>query len=212
MDPDPLTGLVREARRARPRPGPSSGPGSLPVQGWLGSAAYDPRSIAVMFADRRWSQLLGRPQAIVRQAARAAMAAVAAPRLSRITVLLANDQTLARLNARFRGKRGPTNVLSFPPAAEAEIPGHLGDLAIAFETWLIEARSEGKSPRAHLAHLVVHGTLHLLGHDHETEREAARMERLETMILARLGHPDPYRPDLRGPDLSGSDLDHSTPP
>jgi probable rRNA maturation factor len=69
---------------------------------------------------------------------------------------------------------------------------NLGDVALAFETCAAEARAQGKTLRAHLVHLVVHGVLHLLGHDHVRARDAERMESLEREILARLGLPDPY--------------------
>jgi len=101
-----------------------------------------------------------------------------------------------RLNSRFRGKDKPTNVLSFPaapipaPAAEA-VP--LGDLVICPQVLRAEAREQRKSLRAHWAHLVVHGALHLIGYDHERDAEASRMERREIAVLRRLGFPNPYR-------------------
>lgn len=169
-----------------------------PHEPWRGALAPDARRVTVVLDDRRWRQVLGRPQAVVRRSARAALRAAAAPNGAQVNVLLGSDRAIARLNRRFRGKRGPTNVLSFPgPGAGDPLRTvrSLGDVALAFETWLVEARSEGKRPVDHLAHLVVHGTLHLLGHDHGDEEEALRMEGLERLILARLGHPDPY-PDL----------------
>jgi probable rRNA maturation factor len=99
-----------------------------------------------------------------------------------------------RLNARYRAKDKPTNVLSFPctpPAGLRPVP--LGDLVICAQVVAREARIQGKSAEAHWAHMTVHGVLHLLGYDHERTREAARMEALEKKILARLGYPDPYR-------------------
>ena len=109
-----------------------------------------------------------------------------------IGVLLADDAGIADLNRRYRGKEGPTNVLSFPAPAMPGLSGHLGDLALARETVLREAREQRKTVRAHLTHLAVHGTLHLLGFDHEAEAEAEEMEALEREILGRLGLPDPY--------------------
>jgi probable rRNA maturation factor len=104
---------------------------------------------------------------------------------------------MRRLNASFRGKDKPTNVLSFPAAPPP--PGmkgteslFLGDLALGYETCAAEALAEGKSLRDHLSHLVVHGLLHLLGYDHETGVEAERMEGRERAILAALGIADPY--------------------
>lgn len=107
-----------------------------------------------------------------------------------VTILLADDATLKRLNRDFRGKNKPTNVLSFPAADNPE--GHLGDIAIAHGVTTAEACAAGKSFVDHAAHLAVHGVLHLLGYDHETDAEAAVMEPLETEILADLGIADPY--------------------
>ncbi len=100
-----------------------------------------------------------------------------------------------RLNARYRGRDQPTNVLSFP-AAELPVTGPerpLGDLVICPDVLRAEAREQGKNLRAHWAHLVVHGTLHLVGYDHEEAADANRMERREIAVLRRLGFPNPYR-------------------
>ena len=107
-----------------------------------------------------------------------------------VVVLLTSDDALADLNQRFRGKAGPTNVLSFPAAANPE--NHLGDVALAHGVCAREAAEHGKSLEQHLSHLVVHGVLHLLGYDHETDHEAEAMEALERSILESLGVPDPY--------------------
>jgi probable rRNA maturation factor len=122
----------------------------------------------------------------------------ALPEGTELSVLLCDDDAIAGLNARWRGREGPTNVLSFPapqpPSAYmphgAPIP--LGDVAIAYETVAREAAELGKPVRDHLAHLAVHGFLHLLGYDHQGDREAERMEQLESDILARIGIADPY--------------------
>lgn len=102
-----------------------------------------------------------------------------------------------RLNARYRGKHKPTNVLSFPPAP---LPGRvagdarpLGDLVICAQVVRSEARGQKKPLKAHWAHLVVHGALHLIGYDHEREPDATRMERREIAVLRRLGFANPYR-------------------
>lgn len=108
-----------------------------------------------------------------------------------LALLLADDAALADLNARFRGRQGPTNVLSFPPAAGAE-PGFLGDIALAGETVADEAHAQGKSFEHHAAHLAVHGFLHLLGYDHAEPAAAEAMEARERAILASLGIADPY--------------------
>jgi probable rRNA maturation factor len=111
-----------------------------------------------------------------------------------LAVVLADDATLQRLNREWRGKDKPTNVLSFPVVAPEGLAkaAHLGDVAIARETLLAEAAGEGKPWHDHLAHLVVHGVLHLLGHDHETAEAAEAMEALERQALDDLGIADPY--------------------
>jgi len=111
-----------------------------------------------------------------------------------ICITLLDDKAIAELNGRWRGKNSPTNVLSFPAFAGplTPIPRSLGDLALAFETIDRESNTEGKLFEDHVAHLVVHGILHLLGYDHLSEGEAVRMEALETSILASIGVADPY--------------------
>jgi probable rRNA maturation factor len=103
----------------------------------------------------------------------------------------------ARLNARFRGRDKPTNVLSFPtaqlPAAATHAPLPLGELVICPRVLEAEARAQDKTRRAHWAHLVVHGTLHLAGYDHVRAVDARRMERREITVLRRLGFANPYR-------------------
>jgi probable rRNA maturation factor len=107
-----------------------------------------------------------------------------------LVVLLTDDAAVQDLNARFRGKDAPTNVLSFPAAANPE--GHLGDIALAYGVCAREAQAQGKALVAHLQHLVAHGVLHLLGYDHMTDDEAQEMEGLERVVLAGLGIADPY--------------------
>jgi probable rRNA maturation factor len=114
-----------------------------------------------------------------------------------ITLVLSNDAEVKTLNRDFRGKNKPTNVLSFPDGSvEFDETGksitHLGDVVLAYETLASEAAAQGKALKHHLSHLTVHGVLHLLGHDHEAEREAARMEALEINILRTLGIANPY--------------------
>jgi probable rRNA maturation factor len=125
-----------------------------------------------------------------------------------ISLLGCSDARIAELNADFRGKPQPTNVLSWPSeerGAEADggqpdrphpgepgMPEELGDIAIAWETCAREAAEGGKTPEDHVTHLIVHATLHLLGYDHVRELDAALMEACEVRILARLGLPDPY--------------------
>jgi probable rRNA maturation factor len=109
-----------------------------------------------------------------------------------LAIMLCDDAAMRQLNGRWRGRPEPTNVLSFPAARGSET---LGDIAIAYETTAREAETEGKPFAEHLAHLAVHGFLHLLGYDHQSDAEAAAMERLEVAILARLNVPDPYPKD-----------------
>jgi probable rRNA maturation factor len=115
---------------------------------------------------------------------------------STVAVLLTDDAAMRRLNAQWRDIDKPTNVLSFPAApqlaATEDEAKPLGDIAIACETTAREARDEHKHFAHHLAHLAVHGFLHLLGYDHESEAQAETMERLERDILQRFGVPDPY--------------------
>jgi probable rRNA maturation factor len=107
-----------------------------------------------------------------------------------------------RLNARFRGRDRPTNVLSFPPAPLPGTPPQpgaahgarpLGELVVCPRVLAVEARAQDKTLRAHWAHLIVHGTLHLAGYDHERAADARRMERREIAVLRRLGFPNPYQ-------------------
>lgn len=107
-----------------------------------------------------------------------------------LTVLLAGDKRLKTLNRQFRGKNKPTNVLSFP--AESNRDRYRGDVALALGVTRREAKSAGKTVADHASHLVVHGILHLAGHDHLCAGEAKRMERLEIAILDRLGIANPY--------------------
>lgn len=151
--------------------------------------------VDVTVEDAGWERL-GDAEALVRRAVEAALGASPRPGPVQVGVLLGSDEAVRALNRSFRGKDRPTNVLSFPaaaqPAGSAE-PAPLGDLALAYGTVAAEARAEGKRLEDHVAHLVVHGTLHLLGRDHEVEAEAEAMEALETAILAGLGITDPYR-------------------
>jgi len=114
-----------------------------------------------------------------------------------IGVCTVGETESARLNARFRGRDKATNVLSFPPAPLPRAPGGgaapLGELVICPRVLEAEARAQDKSRRAHWAHLVVHGTLHLAGYDHVRAADARRMERREIAVLRRLGFANPYR-------------------
>jgi probable rRNA maturation factor len=130
----------------------------------------------------------------------AALAAfeAAPPRVTpyEVSIVLTDDAEIRALNQTWRGKDAPTNVLSFPAGEPfGDIPGEprpLGDVVLGGETVVAEARAKGISTADHASHLVVHGMLHLLGYDHDSDEDAARMETLETEILARLGIADPY--------------------
>ncbi len=121
-----------------------------------------------------------------------ALAALEGATPGEITIRIVAEEESAKLNGKFRHKPYATNVLSFPYEAEALSEPVLGDLVICAPVVAREAAEQGKDPHAHWAHMVVHGVLHLLGHDHIQEDEAERMEAKERQILARLGFPDPY--------------------
>ncbi len=179
-------------------------------------------AVAVRVASRRWRVSLPDAPAILERAARAALTAASqsvsqGPRPAaaalEISFLLTDDARIRRLNRDYRGQDKPTNVLAFPaedeapralaPGETAAAPRLLGDVALALETLEGEAAAQGKRLADHVCHLAVHGVLHLLGHDHLKRAEAARMERLETAILAGLGVADPYLadPQLADPQL-----------
>ncbi len=137
-----------------------------------------------------WTGALPDAEAIVERAAQAALGDVEGG----LVVLLTDNGAVQLLNAQFRDKDRPTNVLSFP-GGDMPMPGapiHLGDIVLAFGVCRDEAEAQGKSLANHLTHLVIHGTLHVLGRDHEDEAEAEAMEAEERTLLASLGVADPY--------------------
>jgi probable rRNA maturation factor len=144
-------------------------------------------SIAVVVADAGWRVAVPRAERLARRAAAAALAEAGAA--GAVTVLLADDRAVKRLNGDHRGRAKPTNVLSFPAA----MPGVLGDIALGLGVVRREARAAGRGVGAHLAHLVAHGALHLAGHDHAVAGAARRMERAEARIMRRLALPNPWR-------------------
>lgn len=135
-----------------------------------------------------WAALAGLAER-AEAAVAAALATLEAPRAGQAAVLLSDDAALQALNKRFRGKDAPTNVLSFPAPPGEDYPG---DVALGFETCAREAERDGKTLEDHAVHLVLHGVLHLNGHDHIKEDEAAEMEALERAALAAVGIADPY--------------------
>lgn len=165
--------------------------------------------IDVVIEDGAWTAAAPEAEVIVLAAAEAALREGPLPHSAfgtapheeehpGLVILLTDDAAVRELNARFRGKDAPTNVLSFsaPPNPER----HLGDVALAYGVCAREAAEQGKPLERHLQHLVVHGVLHLLGYDHMSDDEAEAMEGLERIVLAGLGTPDPYRTDGRDHD------------
>ena len=157
--------------------------------------------------DDRWTA--ANLSALAETAARAALSHLSLdPDDFEIAILACDDVHIATLNADFRDKPVPTNVLSWPSdergaltdGARPDLPNpaipgmpeELGDIAIAFETCQREAHEAGKSLDHHLTHLIIHATLHLLGYDHIRDKDATLMEGIETEILGKMGIPDPY--------------------
>ncbi len=159
-------------------------------------------SIAVTVEAEAWHAAVTDPEGLSRRVVGRVLVEEAEA-AGEVSVLLADDARLRALNRDWRGQDRPTNVLSFPIddglAGAAPVPDGppriLGDIAVALETVRAEAVAEGKPLDHHLTHLLVHGTLHLLGYDHEEDAAAAAMESRETELLAGLGVADPYRPE-----------------
>ena len=153
-----------------------------------------------------WHAVVDDPEQLCCEAIAATLrrAAPAAWTAAEVSVLLCDDARMRALNASYRRQDRATNVLSFP-ALELD-PGHLppapppllGDIALAAGTVAAEAAKGGKRPADHLRHLVVHGCLHLLGHDHQDDAGATRMEALESLILRALGVADPHAEEAHG--------------
>ena len=145
--------------------------------------------IDVEVEDAAWTTALPDAVMLARGAALAALASHDAADEG-VAIRLTGDAAVAELNVTFRGKDGPTNVLSFEAAPNPE--RHLGDIALAYGVCAREAAEQGKPLGRHLQHLTVHGVLHLLGYDHIGDDAAEAMEDLERAVLAGLGVPDPY--------------------
>lgn len=158
----------------------------------------------VMLEERRWREV--DLAALAERAGQMTLSHLGLdPAEFEISILACNDARIAALNADFRGKPQPTNVLSWPSAergaaragAEPELPqtgadAELGDIAIAFETCTAEAAAGGKQLAEHVSHLIVHAVLHLLGYDHIRDADATLMEAHEIAILGKLGMANPY--------------------
>jgi probable rRNA maturation factor len=152
-------------------------------------------SLDISVASNLWRGL-PRARSLAREtiAASTAESGMAAREGAEVSLCLGDDSLLRALNLRWRGIDKPTNVLSFPlgPRDRSGKASTLGDIALAYETLAREAEELGVPLGDHYRHLVAHGFLHLIGYDHQTDKEAERMEALETRILARLGAADPY--------------------
>jgi probable rRNA maturation factor len=144
-------------------------------------------SVDVLVQSPQWKEQRG-AEAAVRKAINAAADEISSPG-GEVAVVLTNDAAIRKLNKQWRKIDKPTNVLSFPAAKSGAM---LGDVVIAYETLARESRDEGKEFIHHLSHLAVHGFLHLMGYDHQTDSDAETMEELERAVLARLRIPDPY--------------------
>jgi probable rRNA maturation factor len=132
---------------------------------------------------------------LVDRAVAAAFAETGTAGVSELSIVFSDNAHIQTLNAEWRDKDKPTNVLSFPAfpfPKGGKLPPMLGDIVLASETVAREAALEDKLLENHITHLVIHGLLHLLGHDHETDAEAEEMEAIERAALARLAIPDPY--------------------
>jgi probable rRNA maturation factor len=160
--------------------------------------------LAVEIEDVRWTEALPEAETILERAIAIALADIAqGARPIEVGIRLVDDCTIRGLNRDWRDRDAPTNVLSFPlgdpvPVADPDFPWLLGDIVMSYDTIDLERLRDGKPLTHHVVHLAIHAALHLIGHDHESDEEAMRMETAETSLLAALGIPDPYaaRPDI----------------
>ncbi len=154
----------------------------------------------VVIEDDRWTEM--GLEVLAERAARQALSVAGIDVGTReICIMACDDARIAELNADFRRKDQATNVLSWPayhltPQTAGQIPDDggdsFGDIAIAYETCVREALEQNIPPKDHVTHLIIHGCLHLLGYDHESDTDADIMESLEIKALAQLGVPNPY--------------------
>lgn len=162
-----------------------AGPENPASAGFFSSCAFE-ETPEILIEDRRWHCYVPRPEQVIRRALAACEGYGRQPG----SVVLSTDRVVRVLNGQHRGKHRPTNVLTFDPPPG--IPG--GDIILALETVLREARQAGRPVSDHLAHLIVHGSLHLAGYDHHQAGEAREMEMLEARLLSRLHVPNPWKP------------------
>jgi probable rRNA maturation factor len=152
-------------------------------------------NVTVAVEDEGWHSIPALEELVDHAVAVAATMAGVDDPSKETAILLTSDTAIAELNSTWRGKEGPTNVLSFPAEDFPTPPGHskpLGDIALAYGTVAGEAAAMGKSLPDHVTHLIVHGFLHLVGFDHGNDADAQEMEELERLVLKDLGIGDPY--------------------
>lgn len=166
----------------RPGSAPPAAPRPRPRKPPPGAAPPPVPPAEIVIAVPAWRCLIPRAEATARRAARVGGTGA--------TILLADDRTVRRLNARDRGRDRPTNVLTYDPPA----PGLPGQIVLALGVLRAEAAAARRRPAHHLAHLIVHAALHLAGHDHAHAGPARRMEMTEARLLARIGVPNPWKP------------------
>lgn len=154
-----------------------------------------PCEIDIQIEHPGWNEFAPNLNDHIKKAVLAALSGAKMSGTCELSILLTSDDDVQQLNKDFRGKNSPTNVLSFPALEQQELdhllkstlsidPTYLGDIALAYQTVLKEAEEQNKSPINHLTHLLIHGTLHLIGYDHENDDDANEMESLEIEILS----------------------------
>ena len=150
--------------------------------------------INLVIISDEWESALPKAASLVERAAHTAWVSVERGSAAEVNLVLSDDEAVQKLNADYRGRDQPTNVLSFPmrEKMEPDASVHLGDIVLSYETVAFEASRDRKKMEAHLSHLVVHGLLHLLGYDHSNESEAEEMEAIEIATISVLGYPNPY--------------------
>ena len=178
--------------RSSTGPAHAGGVADAPGRAGMPAPTAMPAGPDITVADRRWNRAVRQPRHLVTRAVDAALEATG--QHGPVTVVLADDRTVRHMNWRHRGRNKPTNVLTFEYAAPHAAGGLWGgDIIIAFETVTREAQAAGRSMAAHLAHLVVHGVLHLAQYDHHHPGEAREMEMEEARILSTLGFANPWK-------------------